>query len=72
MKRARLIRAILATLVTRATLAIRMEPVRKSMVVLMTSAMFLVGSFVAFGASHEEAEANPCNPCNPEGGDGNY
>ena len=50
---------------------------RKSIVVFLTLAMFLVGSSVAFAASHEEGEAeNPCNPCNPcgaegEGGDGN-
>ena len=40
---------------------------RKSIVVFLTLAMFLVGSSVAFGASHEEGEANPCNPCNPCG-----
>jgi len=47
---------------------------RKSIVVLLTLAMFLVGSSVAFAAGHEEGEANPCNPCNPcnpDGGDGN-
>ena len=49
---------------------------RKSLVVFLTLAMFLIGSSVAFGAGHEEGEANPCNPCNPcapsEGeGDGN-
>ena len=45
---------------------------RKTAVVLLTLAMFLVGSSVAFAASHEEGEANPCNPCNPdEGGEGN-
>ena len=49
---------------------------RKSIVVFLTLAMFLVGSSVAFGASHEVVEepANPCNPCNPcnppeDGGD---
>ena len=40
---------------------------RKSIVVFLTLAMFLVGSSVAFGASHEEGEVNPCNPCNPCG-----
>ena len=47
---------------------------RKSIVVLLTLAMFLVGSSVAFAGSHEEGEANPCNPCNPynpNSGDGN-
>ena len=47
---------------------------RKSVVVLLTLVMFVVGSSVAFAASHEEGEANscnPCNPCNPENGDGN-
>ena len=48
---------------------------RKSIVVFLTLAMFLVGSSVAFADSHAEGE-NPCNPCNPcgaegEGGDGN-
>ena len=38
---------------------------RKSIVVFLTLAMFLIGSSVAFGASHEEGEANPCNPCAP-------
>ena len=42
---------------------------RKSIVVLLTLAMFLVGSSVAFANSHEDAE-NPCNPCNPCGGTG--
>lgn len=44
----------------------------KTVVVLLTLAMFLVGS-LAFAGSHEEGEANPCNPCNPDddGGDGN-
>lgn len=37
---------------------------RKSIVVFLTLAMLLVGSSVAFAASHEEGE-NPCNPCNP-------
>ena len=41
---------------------------RKSIVVFLTLAMFLVGSSVAFGASHEEGEANPCNPCGAEDG----
>lgn len=43
---------------------------RKSLVVLLTLAMFLIGSSVAFADSHEEGEANPCNPCQPaeEGG----
>ena len=48
---------------------------RKSIVVLLTLAMFFVGSSVAFADSHGEGEENPCNPCNPcnpeEGGDGN-
>lgn len=45
---------------------------RKSIVVLLALVMFLVGSSVAFAASHEEGE-NPCNPCNPAEarGDGN-
>ena len=34
----------------------------RSIVVFLTLAMFLVGSSVAFSASHEEGEANPCNP----------
>ena len=44
---------------------------RKSIVVFLTLAMFLVGSSVAFGASHEESEnpCNPCNPCQPSNGD---
>lgn len=48
---------------------------RKTVVVLLTLAMFLVGSSLAFAGSHEEGEANPCNPCNPcnpdDNGDGN-
>ena len=47
---------------------------RKSIVVFLTLAMFLVGSSVAFADSHPEGDeanpCNPCNPCNPEGGDG--
>ena len=41
---------------------------RKSIVVFLTLAMFLVGSSVAFGGSHEEGEdtTNPCNPCGAE------
>ena len=38
---------------------------RKSIVVLLTLAMFLVGSSVAFGDSHGDGEANPCNPLQP-------
>ena len=47
---------------------------RKSIVVLLTLAMFVVGSSAVFAGSHEEGEANPCNPCNPcnpDEGDGN-
>lgn len=46
----------------------------KTVVVLLTLAMFLVGSSLGFARSHEVGEANPCNPCNPcnpEDGDGN-
>ena len=38
---------------------------RKSIVVFLTLAMFLVGSSVAFGASHEEGEANPVQSLQP-------